>query len=490
VEKSGLRKRIEAAEAERQLQRDILLTRQRTGLDINTREDMLAAVGRPVSAGAPVLSNITAAEAAHLADASREKFAPSYNALWDRTFEAWASERESAEYIAGQARNWKNHVRDSDIANLPINRVTEEEAKLFIGQLSLGVDGKRKIKQHFARLSRGAFKQSWISFCPFEDVKIKAPRTVEDDPTKFYHPANEYPLILEYARDEDAREYFGFSMGCGPRPNEGKAFRWEDINLAGKKLTFRFGREGSPTKGGKPLTVDMLPEAERWLIHRINRLHGGSQPTDGVIFGKTGGKKKGKAYARGYTFHLNATLKAAGIEPQARGLYGFRHGFCTSLANGFYGPGWEDASKAKKLMRHKKLETTLIYYHVLDETVEEKAKQSKAITNPDDFPPKADGAFGADPFSNEDDFRGSERANPSESFPKEKGRSGTDRPFWKFANLATSLLVVWLCGCEYVAFTTTDFVWISNRSSMVGLFSLSCFARHVSARCIPRREAC
>ena len=51
-------------------------------------------------------------------------------------------------------------------------------------------------------------------------------------------------------------------------------------------------------------------------------------------------------------------------------------------------------------------------------------------------------------------------------------------------------LVAWLGGCEYVALTTTDSVWISSRGSMVGLFSLSCFARHVPARCIPRREAC
>ena len=63
----------------------------------------------------------------------------------------------------------------------------------------------------------------------------------------------------------------------------------------------------------------------------------------------------------------------------------------------------------------------------------------------------------------------------------EKGRPGTDRPFWKFADLATRWLVAWLCGCEYAAFTTTNFVWISSRSSMVGLFSLACFARHVSA---------
>jgi len=131
------------------------------------------------------------------------------------------------------------------------------------------------------------------------------------------------------------------------------------------------------------------------------------------------------------------------------------------LANGFYGPGWEDASKAKKLMRHKKLETTLVYYHVLDETVEEKARQSKAMTNPDDF----------------DDFEGGSPVSGGATQPpqrprgelthrnhplKEKERPGTDRPFWKFAGLATSLLVGWPRGCEYVAFTTTDFVWISS----------------------------
>ncbi len=69
-----------------------------------------------------------------------------------------------------------------------------------------------------------------------------------------------------------------------------------------------------------------------------------------------------------------------------------------------------------------------------------------------------------------------------------KGRSGTDRPSGSSLTLRRARLVAWLCARAYVAYTTTDFVWISSRGSMVGLFSPSGFARHVSALCFPVRK--
>jgi hypothetical protein len=145
-----------------------------------------------------------------------------------------------------------------------------------------------------------------------------------------------------------------------------------------------------------------------------------------------------------------------------------------ALANGYYGEHWSRA-EAREMMRQDDEKMIDQYYRVLKPQLAEKAAQSKAITNLDDFDddkdfsPKADGAFGANPLSDEDDFRGSERANPSESLLKRKGRPGTDRPFWKFAYLTTSLLVAWLCVRVYVAYTTTDFVWISSARLEGGL---------------------
>lgn len=381
---SRLRQLFAEIDAKHRLRRDVTIMRQGIHAPIESREDLLAALGRPVSAELSMkTSEHTAQEAEHIAEMKREKRVPSYNELWDQGFDAWALTCSSDDYVRGHARNWNNHVRDSDVARMPMNQVTEDMAQTLIANLSVGQDGQRKVRSHFKRLSRKAVKRGVIAFCPFEDAKLSPKRTTKDDPTKFYHPADEYPLILEHARDDDAREFFGFSMGCGPRPNEGKAFRWEDIDLKDpkkSKLTFRYGREGRATKTGKPYTVAMMPEARLWLVHRINRLHGGTQPTGGVIFCKT----NGGSYAKNYNFGLNETLAAANTDPQERGLYGFRHGFCVALANNFFGEHW-GKDQAQVLMRHSSRKTTDTYYHLLDGPLQDKAANAIALTNIGDY---------------------------------------------------------------------------------------------------------
>ena len=219
-----------------------------------------------------------------------------------------------------------------------------------------------------------------VRHCPFEDVKISKERTTEDK-VKFFHPKTEYPLILEHARDDNAREFFGFCMGAGPRPAEAKHFDWSDVDIEGRKLTFRHGgSEDGATKGGKPVAVPMTAEAYQWLKQRIDRKHEGIKPESGLIFGKS----TGKPYGRNYDFGLKDAMELAGIEANGRKLYAFRHGFCVALANGFFGDHWTRA-EARLMMRHSNAATTDVYYHVLEHELAEKAAQSTPLSNPDDF---------------------------------------------------------------------------------------------------------
>ena len=427
-------------DARNRLRRDIILTRQATGIhDIHTREDMLAAVGRPVSAGAPVLtSDHTAKEQQQLIEAHREKLAPSYNDLWQEywpIFQLGPKGKKGKRFLRGAERAWENHVASADVGRLPCNHVTSDMAELYIKTLPVGYDMKSKLLQRFRRLSKRAIKDDHISNCPFDEIKLSKARTTKDK-IKFWHPETEYPLILKHARDETAREFFGFCMGTGARPNEALAFRWDDVDLENRTLAFRHGgSEDGATKGGEPATVSMVAEGEAWIRHIVDRKHGGTKPESGYVFTK----KNGTHYrGNNQSFGLAEAVEAAGIKRDEGKLrYGFRHGFCVALANKYYGDHWS-RDEAREMMRQDDEKVIDQYYRVLKPNLAEKAAQSKPITNPDDFSPKADGAIGADPSSNEDDFRGSERANPSESFPKEKGRPGTDRPFWKFAYLTTS----------------------------------------------------
>jgi integrase len=320
-------------------------------------------------------SNMTRDEAEQIHEVNRAQL--TLNDIRDRMFPAHAENLVESTRSALE-RNWDNHVREHSIANKPVGQVTEEDAQWWINTLPLAPDGARKLRNELSKYAKRAVRDGHARFNVFEGLTIPKRRTVEDDPTKFYHPSKEYPLILEHAKNETAREFFGFCMGCGPRSNEGKAFRWEDIDLEKGKITFRYGRAGNPTKGGKPCTVDLLAEAELWLRRRIDRLYGGVKPKAGFVFGFK--DRLDRPYkGRNYNFGINDTLKAAGIDPQERGLYGFRHGFCTALAHGFYGDHWTKG-EAQTLMRHSKMETTEIYYHVLDETLHEKAQKSTPIT--------------------------------------------------------------------------------------------------------------
>ncbi len=387
----------------------------------------------------PQLHNFTSAQTEQLREANRTKIAPSYNALFEKDWPTFSLEK-SKPYLRGRELAWKNHVAENEIAKLPCNHVTEDMAKIFISTLDLGQDGRKKLKQTFERLSKRAVKAGQLPYCPFADVKLTKDRTTEDR-KKFYHPETEYPLILKHARNDDAREYFGFSMGAGTRPAESKHFDWADVDMENSRLTFRYGGgEDGATKSGKPATVPMVAEAKQWLQHRIDRLHDGTKPDSGIIFGYK--NRLDRAYKkRDYDFGLMATLKAAGLKSAGRGLYGFRHGFCVALANGYFGDHWSRA-EAREMMRHSNEKTLDYYFRVLKHRLAEKAAETKPLSNVADYGTDDDdddssgsgggtpGSSGGNPITN----GVSRRTNPSESFLKRKGATRHGRQ-WSVSRL-------------------------------------------------------
>jgi integrase len=333
-----------------------------------------------VAQGGGMLNDLTAKQAEHGIEAEREKRVPSFNDLWAQGFKAYRVGKGKG-YVRGREQAWQKHVAGNAIGQMPCNHVTEDAASLFVDSLPLAADGRNKLLQTFRWLSKRAVKAGHLRYCPFADTKAGKNRTFEDVGIKFWHPATEYPLILTHARDDDAREFFGFSMGCGPRPSETKRFVWADVDMEGERLTFRYGgSEDGATKGGEPATVPMVAECKQWLQRRIDRLHGGIKPESGIIFAKP----DGEPYSRNYDYGLKGTLEAAGINGDGRKLYAFRHGFCVALANGFYGDHWERA-EAVDMMRHSNDKTIDCYYRVLKHRLADKAKRSKPISNPEDF---------------------------------------------------------------------------------------------------------
>ena len=227
---------------------------------------------------------LTAAQQAQISEANRTKFTPSYTDLLKQDWPRFATGKSDT-YLRGRELAWENHVASHEIGQMPCAHVTEDAAEIFLNTLVLGMDGRNKLLQTFKRLSRRAIKAGHISYCPFDDVQLRRIRTTEEEKIKSFSP-DEYKLILEHARDDDALEYFGFSGGAGPRPGEAKNITWSDVDIDGETITFRYGGgSDGATKTGKPSTVPLLPEAKQWLQRRVDRLHGGTQPSEGLIFG-------------------------------------------------------------------------------------------------------------------------------------------------------------------------------------------------------------
>lgn len=308
---------------------------------------------------------------------------PSYNDLFDIEFAVWKKtgrkgRKPTKGVIERARRNWNNHIRSSDIGMMPVNHVTKDRAALFIAGLDLGHDARGKLLQWLRRCSERAVEAGHIRFDPFKNVRVARERSTEDK-IKFFHPTEEYPKILANARDDEAKELFGFSMGSGARPAEAKAFCWEDVDLQNGFLTFRYGgSEDGATKSGKPVKVPLLPEARHWLEHRITRLHNGMKPKSGLLFPSP---ITGKAYSRSPDFGLEQAILDAGLEKNGRSLYAFRHGFCVALANGFFGEDLAPRRIARELMRQDDQKVIDVYYKILTPTLTKKAANAVAITS-------------------------------------------------------------------------------------------------------------
>jgi len=121
----------------------------------------------------------------------------------------------------------------------------------------------------------------------------------------------------------------GFTVGS--RKSTLLHMPWPDVDLETGFIIERFGLEGGPTKSGKPHRKSIIPPAREILQRRLDPLHGGVKPKDGLIFPNP---KTGKAYARGFDFHFKANMRKAGVDRPDLSFHSTRHGCAVALLSG------------------------------------------------------------------------------------------------------------------------------------------------------------
>ena len=304
-----LRQLFDDVEREARLRRDIIFTRQATGnYDIQGREDMLAALGRPVSA------ELTASEARQIHEASRNQ--PSGEPTLGDVFDPYQTWRDVTDSVAyNERKRFEKHLRETPLFKTPIRQLDDRYGQKLIKEMErrkLPPTVVEEARKTLRQMGKYLHEEGLRSGSPvFQHLAIKKKRTTEDDFEKFL-PVDAYLAIRDCDEvSNDDKDAIGLGFTVGSRKSTLLHMPWADVDLETGFIIERYGLEGGPTKSGHPHQKPIIPPAREILQRRIDRLHGGVKPKDGSIFPNP---QTGKAYSRGYDFHFKANLKRAGID--------------------------------------------------------------------------------------------------------------------------------------------------------------------------------
>jgi integrase len=377
VETTRLRKLIEETNERNRLRRDITLARAGIHGDIQSREDLAAALGRPVSAEAPMLRaeerpvELTAVETEQLHEATRTKGGPSPDYMFDQWFGPWCKGK-SPDSIDNMRNGWSNHFRGSEMNTKPAALIEDLEYHSAILNLE-GTDGE-PMKRMGMRKWIGIWRRVVIkplmrkglrTYDPFEDIVLPKDKSDDVDEPKGYS-MEDFQKLRANAMGDRQRAYLDIAMGLGGRPNEVLMLKESDFDLDEDEVTIRRARHGS-VKDGQPKTTPLLPLARRGfdLIASGPGFH-----EDGWLFFNP---NTGKPFNRNWDCGVKDLCEQLGIEYLGR--YGFRHGYCYALTDGHFGDEWTPEEVAQ-MLRHRGMDSIKHYYRVNKKKLAEKAQRA------------------------------------------------------------------------------------------------------------------
>ena len=341
---SGLRQRIEAKEAELRLERDIVIARQRTGIDIRDEADMRAAVGTPVS-----LSDLTAKQREHLAAENREKLMPTFRELSEERMQLWA--RPLSRKNKAVKQQIEKHVYPHAWACKPVNRITTKDIQKWVNGVRQGEYGNTPLQPQ----SWTALRQ-WVQnvFANAEDdglkknpcKKVKFPKG-STAPRK--QPRPTFAHIRTIMEDRELQWWAVYTILASTlmRPSSlgyiliERDIRWDDNEIDVRK-----------SKNGQPYEVPIFP----WMVEALEHLIG--DRTEGPLTLNT---RTGKPYAEGYDYRIKEAFAKYGWDDlEGYTLYGLKRRGGDAMLDGDFGKR-VSIETVSWLMSHAEIGTTQKY---------------------------------------------------------------------------------------------------------------------------------
>lgn len=176
----------------------------------------------------------------------------------------------------------------------------------------------------------------------------------------------------EKIRDERDHLIIGFALGCGLREHEIAALKVVDVVTRGtirRRVRLRVfkGHRRRRSKGPPPVEFAVIPdELRRKLGRYVERM--GAVGTAPLFPSRQGGG--GHLTTRMIRYLWEKWQERAQLE-RRHPFHRLRHTFVTAV---FQASG-RDIIAAKRMARHRKVETTEIYAHVGDEELEQVARK-------------------------------------------------------------------------------------------------------------------
>ena len=270
-------------------------------------------------------------------------------------------------YWITDEQRFNKHIKPA-LGDFPLNAITQFEIQNFINDAHSEGAAPATVKQYMAIIRR-AFNMAsetlvgdnhlFVGLNPAKGVRLPTVRNKRER----YLTGREAELLIEAAlnlKSSDLHDAIVLSLNTGLRLGELRRLIWLDVDLTAKFLTVQDEAQRKP--GGK---VPINAEAEKILLSR----KGEAKPTDLVfppIFGKIYRENLSHEFRR-LVDSLGFNEGLAEDDRQRRVVFHtLRHTFASWLAL-----AGVDIYRIKTLMRHKTLEMTMRYAHLIPDATTE-----------------------------------------------------------------------------------------------------------------------
>ena len=316
--------------------------------------------------------------------------------------ETWLAEREKRglSSYAGDCSRWRQHVAQSDLADLSLSAIRPPHVLAWVrwlaerraarqriggGRARDGAKLSRQTQQHCLKLVQlalaDAVLEGLIPSNPAAEVSVVPEDEGDDLDAWTWLTLEEIAEVLRCERIPlPLRLLYAVAIFTGLRAGELRALRWERVRLEADRpqiLVAKSNRRKS-TKSGKPRAVPLLPPALQALRSLWETA---GQPAEGLVFPGAGGRQRpmhddfGWAdRSRGVQGVQRGHRTLAGIRDGVR-FHDLRHTCASHLLQGSWGRRWT-LEEVRDFLGHSSITVTQRYAHLDQRRLHEAAAET------------------------------------------------------------------------------------------------------------------